>query len=405
MSDETKPPQGDPTPQSGQDNNQAQNNPSGPSSGQKQMFRKRRRFFSPTGKKLGAGPFPGSGSRSFSGPSGPMGARPNQPTGAPPMVIDGPDDAPHVEQERIASQSTGQNEQGARRWQPRNQQQNAGGQNRPQNNRRFQKFQNNNQRNNQNNNQNQRNRQQNNQSRGQSNQGGQPRNFSQQNTHQPGNQQSGYRQNNFRPRQGRQRQQPTFVGPMDHSYRSGNEANGNFDPNFNMQRTPANLMPRDSSGEVNFNIAAPQPVMTAPSVPMMENTVPRIYCFVDDLFFVAKIQETAKKLGLKVLFTDDQDEVIARFKDTIPEDMRPTLAIFDLNHATLKPLSVIAKLKKKVGKEISILGFLNHLQGELKMEAQEAGCDAVMPRSAFSTNLPQILRKHGLPEEMEQQGA
>ena len=33
------------------------------------------------------------------------------------------------------------------------------------------------------------------------------------------------------------------------------------------------------------------------------------------------------------------------------------------------------------------------------MKALEVGCDAVMPRSAFSQNLPQILRRHGAAEE------
>jgi hypothetical protein len=31
----------------------------------------------------------------------------------------------------------------------------------------------------------------------------------------------------------------------------------------------------------------------------------------------------------------------------------------------------------------------------LKLKAHEAGCDMVLPRSAFSQNLPQLLRRHG----------
>jgi hypothetical protein len=34
------------------------------------------------------------------------------------------------------------------------------------------------------------------------------------------------------------------------------------------------------------------------------------------------------------------------------------------------------------------------VQGELKQRAHEAGADMVMARSAFSTNLPQILKRH-----------
>jgi hypothetical protein len=39
------------------------------------------------------------------------------------------------------------------------------------------------------------------------------------------------------------------------------------------------------------------------------------------------------------------------------------------------------------------------VQGDLKQKAHEVGCDMVLPRSAFSQNLPQLLRRHGAPEE------
>jgi len=76
--------------------------------------------------------------------------------------------------------------------------------------------------------------------------------------------------------------------------------------------------------------------------------------------------------------------------------------IFDLNNVNAKPLATIPKVKSKFKKGTSILGFVSHVQGDLKMKAQEAGCDSVMPRSAFSQNLPQILRRHGAPEELDQ---
>jgi hypothetical protein len=58
-------------------------------------------------------------------------------------------------------------------------------------------------------------------------------------------------------------------------------------------------------------------------------------------------------------------------------------------------LKLISKLKGNVDfKNISLIGFLSHIQGELKMQAQEAGANMVMARSAFSQNLQQILRRH-----------
>jgi hypothetical protein len=48
------------------------------------------------------------------------------------------------------------------------------------------------------------------------------------------------------------------------------------------------------------------------------------------------------------------------------------------------------------------VGFVSHVQGDLKVKAQEAGCDVVMPRSAFSQTLPSLLRRHGAQEESEE---
>ena len=83
-----------------------------------------------------------------------------------------------------------------------------------------------------------------------------------------------------------------------------------------------------------------------------------------------------------------------------PEE-KPSLVIVDLNSNSIKPLTVISKLKSKLKKGTSIVGFVSHVQGDLKLKAQEAGCDAVMPRSAFSQTLPSLLRRHGAPDEAE----
>ena len=79
---------------------------------------------------------------------------------------------------------------------------------------------------------------------------------------------------------------------------------------------------------------------------------------------------------------------------------KPSLIIFDLNNNSVKPLTLIPKLKSKL-KKTSVIGFLSHVQGDLKQKAHEVGCDMVLPRSAFSQNLPQLLRRHGASEDEE----
>ena len=131
-------------------------------------------------------------------------------------------------------------------------------------------------------------------------------------------------------------------------------------------------------------------------LPPNEDANSRIFAFVDDLFFQAKIQETARKLNVKVEFVKNEKDMLERIKQNGEE--KPSLVIFDMNNTNAKPLTLIPKLKSKL-KKTSIIGFLSHVQGDLKQKAHEVGCDMVLPRSAFSQNLPQLLRRHGAPED------
>lgn len=209
-----------------------------------------------------------------------------------------------------------------------------------------------------------------------------------------GSQQIGNGPNNRRKNKPRRPQ--VFVGPMDHSYRT---ANGN------VADGPPSTIPLHSNGMNNGggngNGASyrAEPVAAQPAT-VREDAPTRIYCFIEDLFFLAKIQETARKLGVKVSFVKNDKESIARITSA-PEEERPTLIVFDLNNVSAKPLTLIPKLKAKLKRGTSLIGFLSHLQGDLKMKASEAGCDTVMPRSAFSQNLPNLLRRYGVEEEEE----
>ena len=189
-------------------------------------------------------------------------------------------------------------------------------------------------------------------------------------------------------RKDRQKGPRMFVGPMDHSYRA---ANGN------VADGPPSTIPVNGNGHGAYYQDVYQ---NASAAPVREDAPKRIYCFIEDLFFQAKIQETARKLGVKVEFVKGDKEGVARVLD-LPEDERPALVVFDLNNLNAKPMTLIPKLKTKFKKATSIVGFLNHLQGDLKLKAVEAGCDTVMPRSAFSQSLPNLLRRYGLEEEEE----
>ena len=190
-------------------------------------------------------------------------------------------------------------------------------------------------------------------------------------------------------RKTKQRGPREFVGPMDHSYRA---VNGNISDG------PASTIQITSNGH---NSHYQDLYVAQPAVAIKADAPTRIFCFIEDLFVLAKIQETARKLGVKVEFIKGGDkESVAKLTD-VPEADKPTLLVFDLNNLNAKPISLIPKFKAKLKKATSIIGFLNHLQGDLKLKAIEAGCDTVMPRSAFSQSLPNLLRRYGLEDEDE----
>ena len=115
----------------------------------------------------------------------------------------------------------------------------------------------------------------------------------------------------------------------------------------------------------------------------------KVLAVVEDLFFTVKINEAAKRAGLSVAFVKSERDAL----DQAAEN--PALIILDLNFAGVEPVELIRKLKSDAAlQKISLLGYVSHVQGELKQAAQEAGCDMVLARSAFSQNLQQIMKRH-----------
>jgi hypothetical protein len=224
--------------------------------------------------------------------------------------------------------------------------------------------------------------------------------FRDRDTHQPGNSTGGFKRKGGGGKQ--QRGPRSFVGPMDHSYRA---VNGNFadTPPSTMDSHNGNYQSRNNGhggGRGYQSDSQPIDYSQGRTVPIPEDAPTKIFFFIEDLFFIAKIQETARKLGVKVAFIKNDKESIAELTSHEEED-RPGLIVFDLNNANAKPLTLIPKLKAKLKRSTSIVGFLSHLQGDLKAKAVEAGCDTVMPRAAFSQNLPNLLRRYGFEEEEE----
>jgi CheY-like chemotaxis protein len=112
-----------------------------------------------------------------------------------------------------------------------------------------------------------------------------------------------------------------------------------------------------------------------------------IVAVVDDLFFASKIRGTAEELGVATSFARDVDSILqAARRDP------PSLIICDLHSQRVDPMELARRLKAdELLRSIPLLGFFSHVQTELQRHAADAGFDQIVPRSAFSKNLGEIL--------------
>lgn len=109
---------------------------------------------------------------------------------------------------------------------------------------------------------------------------------------------------------------------------------------------------------------------------------------IDDLFFHAKLHQTAKLTGV-TLETVSTGEQFLKSAAANPS----ALLIVDLN-ARQGALEAVETLGKSAepGNPRRVIAFLSHVQTDLAQKARAAGCEQVMPRSQFTQNLAEILR-------------
>jgi CheY-like chemotaxis protein len=110
----------------------------------------------------------------------------------------------------------------------------------------------------------------------------------------------------------------------------------------------------------------------------------QVVALIDDLFFQAKLVETAKQVGVELRTCSTPDAMLAEIAQNPPR-----LVVVDLN-ACNNPLGAIERVRANAG-QIPLLGFLSHVQVDLAEKARAAGCNNVMPRSKFTKDLATIL--------------
>ncbi|MGC1934006.1 MAG: response regulator [Candidatus Acidiferrales bacterium] len=114
--------------------------------------------------------------------------------------------------------------------------------------------------------------------------------------------------------------------------------------------------------------------------------MPLVFALVDDIFFQAKMLETAKHLGVEMKSFSAGGALLAELAQ-----QQPKLIVVDLN-ARQSPDETIAALRARDA-QISVVAFFSHVQTDLAQRARQAGCSEVMPRSKFTKDLAEIFAR------------
>jgi hypothetical protein len=126
--------------------------------------------------------------------------------------------------------------------------------------------------------------------------------------------------------------------------------------------------------------------------------MPYILALVDDLMVLSRIREAARGAGLEVRTPRRPSDVLAGVRDG------GRIVLVDADSGRLSWAESLAALRENAGGtgSPSVVGFYSHVHSHRAEDARAAGCDRVLPRSAFVKELPGLLAEaaaHRNPSE------
>jgi CheY-like chemotaxis protein len=115
-----------------------------------------------------------------------------------------------------------------------------------------------------------------------------------------------------------------------------------------------------------------------------ERVVGLLLC--DDLMFTSRVSGTGRDLGLTVKSARSADIL-----EKLAQQEAPGCVIVDLANPGLSLVDLIGRLRASCGIMPRIVAFGSHVDAAGLQAARAAGCDVVLPRSAFVAELPRKL--------------
>jgi len=108
-----------------------------------------------------------------------------------------------------------------------------------------------------------------------------------------------------------------------------------------------------------------------------------------DLIFTSKVTGTASALGHKVVVAGSPASAQANLAKAAP-----AVVFVDLSAGDLVSPAAIASYREITPSGTPYVAFGSHVDTQALADARAAGCDPVMPRSRFTTELPALIRRY-----------
>ena len=108
-----------------------------------------------------------------------------------------------------------------------------------------------------------------------------------------------------------------------------------------------------------------------------------------DLIFTSKVKGTAAELGYPMMVTGA--ELQAR---SMIAAYRPRIVFVDLAAGELVDRAALIAYQQIAGPDTWFVAFGAHVDVEVLAAARAAGCHDVLPRSRFTAELPELMRRY-----------
>lgn len=130
------------------------------------------------------------------------------------------------------------------------------------------------------------------------------------------------------------------------------------------------------------------PINLAPSSKPVEGPIVGVLIS-RDLIFTTKITGTANALGYRFAVAGGRAPALKTI-----EEAKPKVVFLDLSAAELGEPEAVLAYRTAAGSTTPIIAFGPHVEVAALNAARQAGCREVMPRSRFTAELPDLIRKY-----------